>query len=132
MKKSPGYIMVTSVIMASILLVGVSVSLSSLNYFNSSEVLNFELKKQSAQLAESCAQVVLAKIRESPQYAVAIEGECIEIGEGSCRVMSVEAQSAQVQVLFNRAYTNLNVGLGSDLSIDSLREIPTILATQCE
>lgn len=85
-KKEKGYVALMSVIVISLILLGLTTILSMSGYFSRFNVLNGEYKRVSLGLAESCANVALLKIAQNPNYT---GGETISVGTNNCTIKSV-------------------------------------------
>ncbi len=132
MKNSPGYIMVTSVIIAAVLLICLSVFLSFLNYSNSTDLLSFEFKQNSTELAYSCFQNIVAKVKDNPFYNPGLGGECVYVKHGFCKILSVANGAGALQAVYGNAFTNINFGFDSNFKITAWDEVPSVLTPKCE
>ena len=83
-----GYIALTSVIIISLLLLALTVALSAANYFGRTNIMEYELKVASSNLAEACLNYAKAKLMADPlnysgnELSVPVAGD-------TCSVISV-------------------------------------------
>lgn len=127
-----GYIVLTSVIIISLILVTMTSALALVNYYSRFGVLEGEYKKRSFALADSCIDYALSRLITTSPY---VGEECLNIGESKCKVAGVTTGNYPKTILgqgvYQKSYTNLQVEVNSDFSIISWKELPQIITAAC-
>lgn len=126
-----GYVALISAIVISILLVGITVTLSFTGFYSRFNVLDGEYKKVSGGLAEACVNVARLKIANDPAYTNSTAEEItLETGK-ACTIVSVAGtnpKTIRAQAIYQKAYTNIEAEVnpaGNDVEITSWKECPT-------
>jgi len=111
-----GYIALMSVILISATLLVLTFALGTAGFYSRFNVLDFENKKVSIFLAESCATTAMVHVaQDSSAYpgSIPASGEQVSVGTGkTCRICSVAGSNPYTIVtrsVYNNAYTNLTV-----------------------
>ncbi|MEK7507876.1 MAG: hypothetical protein AAB602_02215 [Patescibacteria group bacterium] len=124
-----GFVALTSVLLISVVLLLMVATLSLSGYIGRFNVLNSELKKVSAALAEACANTAVLKLAEDWSYA---GNETIATNGNTCKIFSVSAigsnpQIFEVQAIYQEAYTNLRIRIQkTPFAIVSWNEVPNL------
>lgn len=84
-----GYIALMSAIIISLILVGMTFSISTGGYFSRFNVLNSEYKRISLGLAESCVNSALLRVSQDYNYLPAAVGDSVDVGAETCLIKSV-------------------------------------------
>ena len=123
LKPQSGYIALTSAIIISALLLGITVSLSLDGFFARTNIVDATSKEQSSALAEACIQVAILDIAQNtiPTSFPAV----IPVGNSQCSIISINGDAIQSQAQVNKAFTNLKADIDSNFIITSLQECPT-------
>lgn len=131
-KKEDGYIALISVIMLSLVLITVISALSSDNYFSRYNILENEYKQRSSGLAEACVEYAFGKLAANPGYAG--NNETFMVGNSTCQVSAVSPPGSFPKIISTtgtyprdgpqKSYTNLSVGVDSNLRITFWQETP--------
>ena len=127
-----GYIVLTSVIIISLLLITITAGLSFANYFSRLNILENEYKIISGNLAEACVGYARGRLMNNPDNYAGDE-PTVPVGGDTCSVISVvptggswpktiKTQGIYPQNQAEESYTNLTVVLNSDYSINSWQE----------
>lgn len=135
MKKDPsGYVAITSVIILSVILLLLTVSANYLIFLNRFSVLDNENKEQSLNLAESCLEMAVLKLRTKTEYLPVAGGERLRVTKtGTCLIAKIEDFISQKKILtqgeFGDSFTNLIIFLDSeDFSVKHISECPKFTA----
>jgi hypothetical protein len=86
---SRGFVALMSVIIISIVLVLLTVSLSFSSFYGRFNLLDTEFKIQSNNLATSCADMALLKLRLNSSYNLVFPGETVIVVGDSCTIKSL-------------------------------------------
>jgi hypothetical protein len=92
MKKSKGYIILTSAIILAVIFMMIAFALGSYSFYSRSNISTTEFKKNSQSLAESCAEIALLKFKLLNTYA---GNETIPIDSNSCSILPFESGVGQ-------------------------------------
>jgi len=124
-KRNTGFMALMSAIIISVVLFLIATNLSLTGFYSRSNILDSELKERSSAFAEACVDKAILKIISEPDYIP--NNEIISVGSDTCKIQSVAGGSQKtilVQSNYNNKYfTNLEVLVGSDMSIISWQEI---------
>jgi hypothetical protein len=113
-----GYIALMSAVIISLILTGMTFSLSGSGYFSRYNVLNSEYKRVSLGLAESCVNSALMKISQDYMYMPAAMGDSVNVGTQNCLIKSVtygpeiagrKAAYIAAQADYQGAFSNIKV-----------------------
>jgi hypothetical protein len=111
-KSNGGYIALISVIIISLILVGLTSLLSSGGYFTRASAANSEYKRISLGLAESCVNAALLKIGQNFDYSPELEGGVVQIGDQNCEIVSVGSGTNRTIVTkasFQGAFSSMSI-----------------------
>jgi hypothetical protein len=89
LQKKKGFVALLSAIIIAALLVGLSLTVSNSEFAAESSVLDSELKKTSAYLADSCADSALYNISHEYTYTVPVHGQDITVASNTCSIVSI-------------------------------------------
>ena len=93
--KQNGFIVITSVIILSVILILIAQTLSSTGYLQGSNALNFEFKELSYYTALSCLDQALFKASQDLDYA---GNETLTINGYQCTVSAFTTQSTDIVI----------------------------------
>ncbi len=121
-KQDRGFIaLITAVIISAILLL-ISINLSLTGFYSRSNILDFELKETSSNIAEACVDVAILKIINNSNYSPA--DESVNISENKCIIESVTDNLVIIKSDYKNYITKLEVEIDpSDMSIKRWEEI---------
>ncbi len=133
LKSNQGFIALTSVIIISVLLMGMVLTLNAASYLGRSAILNGEYKNRSREIAEACVDAVRLKLAGDISY---IGSDSLRIttafGAELCSYdVDIDPQSnnnkiIRAQTTAQNMYTNVEVKVKKlDLSIINSRELQT-------
>lgn len=121
-----GYIALISAIVISILLLAITTTLSFSGFYSRFNVLDFESKKISSQLARACINSAILKIISNPNYTGAEDIVLDVTSNKKCKIVSAASSGnqkiIQTQAVYNSAYTNFKTTIDSNFNIVSLNE----------
>ena len=135
-----GYIALITAVAVSAALLIISSFTAYLTFSSRFNSLDYENKKVSRFLAESCLQTAILKLEKDPNYSPSdqINGDCVGVADGCnspnaksiCKICSV-AGIAQKTVIatanYNQAQTSLSLTINpADPSADGERELPAL------
>lgn len=109
-KAQDGYVALISAIVISILLIGITVTLSFTGFYSRFNVLDSEYKKASSALAQACVEIARLKIANNPSYESAVPEEIILDAGKKCFIVSVTGtnpKTIRAQAVYQKAYTNI-------------------------
>ena len=119
MHRNDGYIVLTSVIIISVILIAVTAALSYVNYFSRFNVLQSEYKEKSAALAEAC--VAFAKTRLSGNLNYSPNNEVVLLSSNisdACTVVSVANappnKIIKTQSQYQKAFTTYSITINAN------------------
>lgn len=124
-----GFIALVSVLLISVVLLLMVTTLSLSGFIGRFSILNSELKKVSASLAEACANTAVLKLAENWNYT---GNETIVVNGNACAVFPVAAAGADPQILktqavYRKSYTNLVITVHkTPFAIVSWQEVPNL------
>ncbi len=101
--RQSGFVVLTSVIVLSVVLLLLAQTLSIAGYFQGSGALNFELKERSYALAYTCIDSAFYKISQDLDYA---GNETLTIGSGTCHIDTIVYQNNQSTITSSATYGN--------------------------
>ncbi len=114
-----GYIVLTSVIIISVILIAITTALSYVNYFSRFNVLKTEYKEKSTALAEAC--VAYAKTRLSSNLNYNPNNEVVLLSSNAsdtCTVASITNappnKIIKTQSQYQKAFTNYSVTINAN------------------
>lgn len=122
-----GFIALMSAIIISAVLITTIVTGSLSGFYTRFNILDSELKKRSAALAEACADIVLYKLSED--YGYAGPDMNYVVGGDTCNIFAATNPSGsprefKVQGMYQNSYTNLRVVVDVDaLAVISWQEV---------
>lgn len=119
--KNNGFIaLITSIIISAVLLV-VATNLSLTGFYARSNILDFELKEISFNLAEACVDTAILKIINNPAYSPA--KEIINIEGNDCVIESVIENIIKTKADYRNYITKLEIEINPlDMSITRFEE----------
>ncbi len=123
-----GFIALVSVLLISVVLLLMVTTLSLGGYIGRFNILNSELKRVSASLADACANTAVLKLAEDWNYS-GNETSTVS-GSNTCHIFSVTTvganpQTLKAQAVYRNSYTNLAITVQqTPFSILSWNEIP--------
>ena len=112
--------LITSVIISAVLLL-VATNLNLTGFYASSNLLDYELKEISFNLAEACVDTAILKIINNPAYSPA--NETINIEGNDCVIESITGNVIKTKANYKNYITHLEIELNlSDMSIIRFEE----------
>jgi hypothetical protein len=128
---SRGFVALMSVIIISIVLVLLTVSLSFSSFYGRFNLLDTEFKIQSNNLATSCADMALLKLRLNSSYNLVFPGETVIVVGDSCTIKSVLNQGNNRVIITTANYHNVITNLKTTFDLignqkTSEEELPTV------
>ncbi len=131
-----GYIAIISAIVISIVLIGITFTLSFSGFFLRFNVLGTEYKKVSYALAEGCMNVAFVKLANNNSYTGNEEIVLDTANNRKCRIISVigsgGTRTVRTQAVYQNAYTDLEAIASitsSNITANSWKECATF--TSC-
>jgi hypothetical protein len=116
-----GFMALISTIIISTILLLVAINLNLSNFYRRANVLDFELKAESSQLAESCLNIAILKIIRDKNYNP--NNENIKISENYCTIKSRSGNTIETTANYKNYITNLIGTIDPHtMNIDSLEE----------
>ncbi len=115
-KQNKGFIaLITSIIISAVLLL-VATNLSLTGFYARSNILDFELKEISFNLAEACVDTAILKIINNSSYHPT--NEIVGIENESCIIESITGNVIKTKADYRNYITNLEVEINlTDMSI---------------
>ena len=124
MMHQKGFVVLTSVIILSVVLLLVAQALSTAGYFQGSGSVGFESKELSYTLAYSCLDRAYTKLWEDFDYT---GNETLTIGEYSCAILPLtttgDLSTIQSQATSSGSTTKLKMIVDQDFNITSFQEL---------
>lgn len=125
-KKDAGFIALISAVIISVILLLIVTNLSLTGFYSRSNILDSELKERSSALAEACADTVILKLTNDPDYNPV--NESVNVGADNCIIQSIVSGIGQktihIQANYKDYFTNLKIVINSaDMSVVSWEEI---------
>ncbi len=109
-KTNSGFIALMSAIIISVILLIITANLNLTGFYGRSNILDWELKQKSSALADACADIVLLRLAEDPNYA---GEENITVSENdTCTIFSASGGNQRtfaIQAKPSNYYTNLEI-----------------------
>jgi len=127
-KNQQGFVALMAVIIISAVLLMMMVTAAGIAFRGRFTVLDYENKKISVGLAESCVRIAQARIAQDNSYA-GNEKTALEGGK-TCKICPIVGNgpyTVQTRAVYNNAYTNLTVRMtlnGASFTINSWDETP--------
>lgn len=125
-----GYIALTSAVVISALLIGITFTLSFSGFFARFNLLDSELKQKSLALAEACADTALLRLATNQSYSPS--NDVISINQDQCTIVLIAPNvplanqaTIKTQAVQKNVTTILEVMVNlNDLTIASWQEVP--------
>lgn len=114
MKKDQGFIVITSVIILSVVLLLLAQSLSTSGYYQSSNTLDFEFKELSYYAAISCLDRAQFELNQDFDYA---GGVTIDLGDYNCTIDPITISGSNTIVKSSATVENSTTKLKMILDI---------------
>ena len=118
-----GFVVLTTVIILSVVLILIAQALSSSGYFQRRGLLDFQFKELSYWMARSCADTALSKLSADLDYA---GNETITIDQYQCTIQSITVQGTNSIIKTNatvdQSTTKLKITTDGDYNIISFTE----------
>jgi hypothetical protein len=114
-RNQKGFIALISVIIIFAILLMLTALIATSTFFTRFNVLDYENKKVSANLAEACAQIAMVNLAKDPggyPGSLPVAGQQITIATGkTCRICAITSGPFIIttRAVYNKAYTNLKV-----------------------
>lgn len=129
--KQGGYIALMSAIIISVILLGLTFTLSFRGFFGRFNILDSEFKERSLGLAEACAERALLRLATIPKYAgnetLTIDGESCQIYPVKSNFPAINQYTIETKAVLGQTVSNIRiVAATSSFSIISWEEIPTL------
>lgn len=122
-QKQSGFIVLTSVIVLSVVLLLLAQTLSTSGYFQRQGTLEFEFKEESYFLALSCADHALAKLFQDFEYP---GNETLTVNESTCHIDPITYSGSdtiiQTYSTVSTSTTKLKTKLDADFTVISFQE----------
>ena len=121
--KNRGFVVLTTVIILSVVLVLIAQAMSTSGYFQRRGLLEFQFKELSYWMARSCAEQAYAKIETDLDYA---GGETVTIGQYQCTIQPITTAGTNTIIRTTatvaQSATKLRITTDWDLNIISFAE----------
>ena len=142
-KLNNGFIALMSVVIISVLLLGITLTISLTGFFGRFNILDSESKERSVALAEACGDTAILNFTNDHSYDVSFASpETVTVsGSDQCKIMMFKNDTPttgkaliKTQAFINKAYTNIKIQINtSDMTIDSWEECSnlTSAASSC-
>ncbi len=118
-----GFVVLTTVIILSAVLILIAQALSTSGYFQRRGLLDFQFKELSYWMARSCADRALSKLSNDLDYA---GNETLTIDQYQCTIQPITTQSGNTIIKTNatvdQSATKLKVTTDGDLNVISFAE----------